>query len=181
MVLVYGSVDGTACVGSQKSERRTVGNELYRMAQNTGCSSLYSSGYHLSGLVSAVGESRWGVYDDGNPFVSCRDGGAGVGCVDCRACQYYRIGIECFEYRVYNGYLCEEDSPAGEAEGDHLGRTSGDGSRCSDIGNHNDCHWQHSRIEFIQCFPVCIGIHCTSYGGSFPFWRFLEAYDYVGC
>ena len=58
MVLVYGSVDGTACVGSQKSERRTVGNELYRMAQNTGCSSLYSSGYHLSGLVSAVGESR---------------------------------------------------------------------------------------------------------------------------
>ncbi len=79
-------------------------------------------------------------YDDGNPFVSCRDGGAGVGCVDCRACQYYRIGIECFEYRVYNGYLCEEDSPAGEAEGDHPGRTSGDGSRSSDIGNHNDCH-----------------------------------------
>lgn len=45
-------------LAAKKSERRTVGNELYRMAQNTGCSSLYSSGYHLSGLVSAVGESR---------------------------------------------------------------------------------------------------------------------------
>ena len=58
LVLVYGSVDGATGSCCQESQRRTDGNQLYRMVENIRCTSLHSSRHYLPRFISTIGKSR---------------------------------------------------------------------------------------------------------------------------
>ena len=78
-----------------------------------------------------------------------RNGRLGIGCIDSSIGKYCRLCIECIKYGIHDGYLCEENPTAGQAERDYQSGTSGYGSRCTDFCDNNHSDRQHQGTESI--------------------------------
>ena len=67
-------------------------------------------------------------------------GGLGSGGVDGGAGKHYRVGSECIEHGVHNGYICEKLQPGGQSEGDYPYRACCDVGWCFVVCGYYSCH-----------------------------------------
>ena len=76
-------------------------------------------------------------------------GGVGTRRIDRRTDQHCRLCPECAEYRLHDGYLCQEIQTACQPERDHPYRACGYNGGSTDFGDHHHCHRQYQRIESV--------------------------------
>lgn len=107
--------------------------------------------------------------------------GVGTGRIDRRTDQHCQLCPECAEYRLHDGYLCQEIQATCQPERDHPYGTRGYSGGSTDFGDHHHCHRQYQRIESVQCIPIGTGIYRTAYGGCFPVRHLLETNYHDGC